>query len=237
MRFHWHKWAAALLISCVPAQALAADAVRRPSTLGLPSPLSAVRAILAPSPAPSVLGMTALPIRAVRFSEGAQHAFTDASSVPLMQRLIAPARLMNRFQQMAYVQSRVTSNIRWVSDATEWGQHDYWATASETLAHGAGDDEDRAIVKLQALKALGFNQSDLFLTLARDRVGGPITVLMARLNGRYWVLDDTGGVPFPVEGRRFEFQPVLSFGANGAWVYSRPQPAPVAIAATAFGHK
>jgi predicted transglutaminase-like cysteine proteinase len=181
--------------------------------------------------------MTAQPIRAARFSAGAQHAFADASSSPLMQRLIAPARSMNRMQQLAYVQSRVASNIRWVSDATEWGQHDYWATASETLARGAGDEEDRAIVKLQALKALGFNQSDLFLTLARDRVGGPITVLMARLNGRYWVLDDTGGVPFLVEERRFEFQPVLSFGSNGAWVHSRPQIAPVTVAASGFAHK
>ena len=181
--------------------------------------------------------MAALPIRAARFSAGAQHAFADASSFPLMQRLVAPARPMNRMQQMAYVQSRVTSNIRWVSDATEWGQHDYWATAAETLSHGAGDDEDRAIVKLQALKTLGFNQSDLFLTLARDRVGGPITVLMVRLNGRYWVLDDTGGAPFLVEERRFEFQPVLSFGASGAWVHSRPQAAPVVAAASVIGHK
>lgn len=144
---------------------------------------------------------------------------------------------MNRMQQMAYVQSRVTSNIRWVSDATEWDKHDYWATASETLAHGAGDEEDRAIVKLQALKALGFNQSDLFMTLARDRVGGPITVLIARLNGRYWVLDDTGGAPFPVEGRRLEFQPVLSFGANGSWVHTQPRVAPVTAAVSAFAHK
>jgi predicted transglutaminase-like cysteine proteinase len=181
--------------------------------------------------------MTAQPIRAARFSGGAQNAFADASGSPLLQRLIAPARSMNRMQQMAYVQSRVTSNIRWVSDATEWGQHDYWATALQTLQHGAGDEEDRAIVKLQALKSLGFNQSDLFLTLARDRVGGPITVLLTRVNGRYWVLDDTGGAPFPVEGRRFEFQPVLSFGANGSWVYARPQAATVAAAARAIAPK
>jgi predicted transglutaminase-like cysteine proteinase len=195
--------------------------------------LSAVRSILAPSAAPNILGTTAQPIRAARFAAGAQHAFADATASPLMQRLVAPARGLSRLRQMAYVQSRVTSNIRWVSDTTEWGQHDYWATASETLAHGAGDEEDRAIVKLQALKALGFNQSDLFLTLARDRVGGPVTVLLARLNGRYWVLDDTGGTPFPVEGRRFEFQPVLSFGANGAWVHARPQAPTVAAAAAA----
>lgn len=230
MQFHSKIMAmSALLIGAsLPCPAAAA---------GYPSPISAVRAIIAPALGPSILGTVAQPIRAARFSSNAQHAFADASSLPLMQRLIAPARGMNRLQQMAYVQSRVTSNIRWVSDATEWGQHDYWASAAETLAHGAGDEEDRAIVKLQALKALGFNQSDLFLTLARDRVGGPITVLTVRLYGRYFVLDDTGGTPYPVEQRRLEFQPVLSFGWNGAWVHSRPMAAPVAAAASAIAHK
>jgi predicted transglutaminase-like cysteine proteinase len=204
---------------------------------GYSSPISAVRSLISPALGPSILGTVAQPIRAARFSSNAQHAFADASSSPLMQRLVAPARAMNRFQQMGYVQSRVTSNIRWVSDATEWSQHDYWATAAQTLTHGAGDEEDRAIVKLQALKALGFPQSELFLTLARDRVGGPITVLMVHLNGHYYVLDDTGGTPFPVEQRRLEFQPVLSFGWNGAWVHTKPIAAPVAAAASAFAHK
>jgi len=236
MRFHWAKWAGAALITCASTQALAADRVRLPSTVGFPSPVSPIR-VMTTAPAPSILGMTAQPIRAARFSASAKQAFTDASASPLLQQLIAPARRLNRFQQMAYVQSRVTSNIRWVSDATEWGQHDYWATAAQTLAHGAGDEEDRAIVKLQALKALGFSSSDLFLTLARDRVGGPITVLMTRLYGHYWVLDDTGGAPFQVEGRKFEFQPVLSFGVNGSWVYARPQVTPVAAATGAFARK
>jgi len=229
MRLHWAKLVGVACLAFPSTALLAAT--------GYPSPVSAMRAIISPVLGPSILGTVAQPIRAMRFSSNAQHAFADASSSPLLQRLVAPARSMNRFQQMAYVQSRVTSNIRWVSDATEWGQHDYWATATETLTHGAGDEEDRAIVKLQALKALGFPQSDLFLTLARDRVGGPITVLMARLNGRYYVLDDTGGTPFPVEQRRFEFQPVLSFGWNGAWVHTRPTAAPVAAAASAFAHK
>jgi len=51
------------------------------------------------------------------------------------------------------------------------------------------------------------------------------------------VLDDTGGTPFPVEERRFEFQPVISFGWNGTWVHVRPQGAPVTVAASALGHK
>ena len=219
--------------------AVAALSICAPST-GFATPPASSRIIQRQAPivitatAPNILGTMAQPIRADRFSASASHAFADASASPLMQRLIAPARALNRFQQMAYIQTRVNNNIRWVSDATEWGQHDYWASASETLAHGAGDMEDRAIVKMQALRALGFNTSDLFLTLARDRVSGPVTVLMARLGGRFYVLDDTGGTPFPVDQRRLEFQPVISFGWNGAWVHTRP-PVPTRVAAAATG--
>lgn len=172
--------------------------------------------------APNMLGTLALPIKAQRFDAELQRALQDASALPAMQRLLAPARRLGAPDQIAFVQRAVTANIRWASDATEWGQHDYWASAAQTLARGAGDMEDRAIVKMQALRALGFNSGDLFLTIARDKVGGPITVLAVRFGGRYFILDDTGGTPFAVDSRRNEFQPVFSFGMNGAWVHARP---------------
>ena len=171
---------------------------------------------------PDMLGTRTLAIRADRFSDSLNRAREDASKSPLLQQLIAPARTMSPLQQVAFVQRAVTSSIRWISDATEWGQHDYWASAAQTLSHGAGDAKNRAIVKLQALRALGFNNSDLFLTLARDRVGGPLTVLTVRNGGRYYVVDDTGAAPFPVEQRSFEFQPLMSFGMYGAWIHVRP---------------
>ena len=168
---------------------------------------------------PDMLGTRAIPIRADRFAESLRRARADATSSPLLQRMVAPAATMQPLQKMAFVQAAVTRSIRWISDATEWGQHDYWASAAQTLAHGAGDAKNRAIVKLQALRALGFNNSDLFLTLARDEVGGPMTVLTVRNGGRYYVMDDTGGRPFTVEERRREFQPLMSFGMYGAWVH------------------
>jgi predicted transglutaminase-like cysteine proteinase len=171
---------------------------------------------------PDMLGTRAIAIKADRFSESLNRARQDASRSPLLQQLIAPARTLSPMQQVAFVQRAVTSSVRWISDATEWGQHDYWASAAQTLSHGAGDAKNRAIVKLQALRALGFNNSDLFLTLARDRVGGPLTVLTVRNGGRYYVVDDTGTAPFPVEQRSFEFQPLMSFGMYGAWVHVRP---------------
>ena len=187
---------------------------------------------------PNMLGTRTVAIRANRFTGSWAHAMQDASRSPVLQRLVAPARGLSRMQQVGYVQSRVHKSIRCISDATEWGRHDYWATASETLAHGAGDMEDRAIVKMHALRALGFNPGDLFLTMGRDQVGGPITVLVARLNGRFYVLDDTGGSPFPIESRRKEFQPLLSFGSSGVWAHTLPAARPaIRTASAAFAGK
>jgi predicted transglutaminase-like cysteine proteinase len=169
-----------------------------------------------------MLGTIAMPVRAERFGDSLKRAREDASRAPALQLLVAAARPLAPLQQLLFVQRAVNSRIHWISDATEWGQHDYWASAAQTLSRGAGDMEDRAIVKLQALRALGFSNSDLFLTLARDRVGGPITILTVRSDGHYYVLDDSGAAPFDAEQRRFELQPLISFGLYGAWVHVRP---------------
>ena len=185
---------------------------------------------------PDMLGTHAIPIRADRFGESLRRAREDATNSPLLQRMVAPAATMQPLQKMAFVQAAVTRSIRWISDATEWGQHDYWASAAQTLAHGAGDAKNRAIVKLQALRALGFRNSDLFLTLARDQVGGPITVLTVRNDGHYYVMDDTGGRPFTVEERSREFKPLMSFGMYGAWVHMpRTTLAPATLVASSAG--
>ena len=220
-----------LIHRLLAAAAIAVSATAAVAATPAPSaPAAMATSVALPALGPNILGTNAVSIHANRFSGSWANALQDASGSPLLQNLVAPARALSPVQQLAYVQTRVHNNIHWISDATEWGMHDYWATAAQTLAHGAGDMEDRAIVKMHALKALGFNPNDLFLTLARDRVGGPITVLTVRLNGHYVILDDTGGAPFDVDSRRNEFQPILSFGWNGAWAHTRAAPPiPVAI--------
>lgn len=170
--------------------------------------------------APNLFGTVALPIRLSRYSDGWYRSRIDATRHPVLQRMIAPARALPRQAQIAFVQSAVHREIRWMSDATEWGHHDYWASAKETLDHRAGDMEDRAIVKLQALKALGFPSRDLYLTMGRDKVGGPITVLVVRLGNRHYVLDDLGGAPYFAESRA-EFEPWMSFGSNKTWIHGK----------------
>lgn len=161
-----------------------------------------------------------MPIRAGRFAASWAQATRDASMSPQLARLIAPARGLCPQQQLNYVQSAVQKQIRWVSDTTQWGQHDYWASAAQTLASGAGDEEDFAIVKLQALRALGFDRRDLFITLARDTVGGPLVVVVARVGNDHYVLDHSGGTPWRADSRRAEFVPSISFGWDTAWVHS-----------------
>lgn len=197
-------------------------AVSPAAAAGSPGILPAQQPIyVSASQGPNMLGTATVSIHAARFSESWANAMQDATHNPILLQMVAPARSMPPIQQLGYVQSRVHNAIHWMSDATQWGQHDYWASANQTLQTGAGDMEDRAIVKMQALRALGFSTNDLWLTLARDAVGGPITVLTARVGGRYYILDDTGGTPFLAETRRREFQPILSFGWSGTWVHTR----------------
>jgi len=175
----------------------------------------------APPVAPNMFGTMTLRITPGRYVDDWERARRDASNVPQMQSLIAPARGLSHDQQIYYIQAAVHRAIRWRSDATEWGLHDYWASAQETLQHGVGDMEDRAIVKMQALRALGWSTRDLFLTMGRDMVGGPITVLIVRVDGRFYVLDDTGGTPYSTD-RRPEFTPSLTFGYGGSWIHGYP---------------
>jgi predicted transglutaminase-like cysteine proteinase len=189
---------------------------------------------------PNLSGTVTLPIKPERYLDGWERARRDDSGDPRMQALIAPARSLTREQQVAYIQGAVFQQVHWRSDATEWGYHDYWASAAETLEHGYGDEEDRAIVKMQALRALGFSTRDLYLTMGNDKVGGQITVLVVRLGARYYILDDTSGAPFTSDHRP-EFVPMLSFGYGGFWIHGYPYVpgrartrAVVASAASAF---
>lgn len=167
-----------------------------------------------------------------------ERARKNASGIPAMKKLIAPVVGLSAPLQIAYVQSVVPRLIRWRSDTTQWGKHDYWASAAETLERGFGDSEDRAIVKMQALRALGIPSRNLFLTLGRDVVSGPETILVVRNGAGYLMLDDSAGAPFSPD-RRPEFPPVLTFGFGATWVHAnlterraqaRRSPAPASIA-------
>lgn len=213
----------------------------RGAELGLtarPPATASLRAFAAPV-APNLFGTVALPVHAERYYADWERARRDASSLPQMQRLIAPARTLAPDRQVAFIQAAVTRQIHWMSSATLWGKHSYWASAAETLDKGAGDMVNRAIVKMQALHALGIPTRDLYLTMGRDKVGGPITVLLVRLGSRVYVLDDTGGAPYATDHRP-EFEPMLTFGYGAFWIHGHavaPRSPIAAIVSLAAAHK
>ena len=184
---------------------------------------------------PDALGTTTLPYRPTRYIDQWERVQHDSSHVPALRQMVEPARGLGRIEQIRFVQAAVAQRIRWRSDATEWGRQDYWASARETLSHGAGDQEDRAILKMQALRTLGFPARDLYLTIGKETIGGPpLTVLLVRLNNRYLVLDDWSGPPIPAE-RRPDFIPMLSFAHGGSWVHGKRVGPRTASAAVAVG--
>lgn len=130
---------------------------------------------------------------------------------------IVPGRAT--LETVATVNAWANRRIRFVEDAKLFRQADYWAPAQTTLRLGAGDCEDIAIAKLQALAAVGVPRSDMFLTIARDLARhADHAVLVVRMDGRFWLLDNsTDRVLDAAES--YDYQPVLSFSQNRKWLH------------------
>ena len=120
---------------------------------------------------------------------------------------------------VATVNAWANRRIRFVEDAKLYGKADYWAPAQTTLRLGAGDCEDIAIIKLQALAAIGVSRSDMFLTVARDLARhADHALLVVRMEGRFWLLDNSTDRVLDAQ-ENYDYQPVLSFSQNHKWLH------------------
>ena len=185
--------------------------------------LAASHAALAASPAipaPSLFGTIALPAPDMPMT--AKWAKVRALEPSLLiQSLVEPVVGLDRPRQMLFVQSVVQRTLRYREDLQMWGQADYWASAAETLSRGGGDCEDLAIVKYQALLALGFAPANLVLSVGRDLARGDHALLLVREGDSWWVLDDKYPRPVRADDQK-GFEPVMSFsGASAQWLHGR----------------
>lgn len=171
-------------------------------------------------PAPHLFGTVALPAPATPMAAkwAKVRAFESTLSI---QSLVEPVAGLDRPRQMLFVQSVAQRTLRYREDLQMWGEADYWASAAETLSRGGGDCEDLAIVKYQALLALGFAPGELVLSVGRDLARGDHALLLVRDGGTWWVLDDK--YPRPVRSDELKgFEPVMSFsGASDQWLHGR----------------
>jgi predicted transglutaminase-like cysteine proteinase len=81
--------------------------------------------------------------------------------------------------------------IRPISDWVQYGYADFWASPLQTMASGAGDCEDYAIVKYVALRELGVPPDDLRLVIVQDEkreIGH--AVVAVRYEQRWLILDN-----------------------------------------------
>ena len=137
----------------------------------------------------------------------------------------------NRIESInRYVNRRVTFS----DDSREYRRADLWATANETLARGRGDCEDYAIAKLQMLRKAGVADADLYLVILKDLVRrSDHAVAVVRSGGRMLVLDN--GTDEVLESETiYDYRPVITFAANGAWTHGyKVTAAPVELAHSA----
>ncbi|WP_324805909.1 transglutaminase-like cysteine peptidase [Sphingomonas sp. LY29] len=139
---------------------------------------------------------------------------------PRILALASRLRGLDSLTMLSAVQSEIGRRVTWRRDLDEYRVADYWANASETLSRGRGDAEDIAIAKIQVLKAAGFPASDLYISVGKDRSRGLDTLLFARANDRFYVLDDREARPMtPEEHARFE--PVITLGHKSTWLHGR----------------
>lgn len=113
--------------------------------------------------------------------------------------------------------------IRFVDDATNWHQADYWATPVESLGQGAGDCEDYVIAKYFSLIELGVARSKLrwiYVIATLGRTGNTQAHMVlgyyATPGAEPLVLDNLIPSIQPAS-QRTDLSPVFSFNSDGIW--------------------
>ena len=221
------------MVAAAPAVASGAEAAATPSKPDRYRPLILDRSaapvrtathpmILSRPASPDVFGTVALNAGVTFYDARFRRVATTDARDPLVQRLAAGAASLDPVGKLRLIQEEVNRRVRWMPDLDNMGVADFWANAGETLRRGTGDSEDIAIVKMQALKAAGFNPKDLYISIGRHNVRGAHIVLLARTAGGFFVLDDQlqgGGVTTPSQHGRFT--PIMTLGQGMSWIHGR----------------
>ncbi len=136
------------------------------------------------------------------------------------REIVRAAREMDRDGKVRLINRFVNSSIQYGTDREIYGVADHWATLAETFARGRGDCEDIALAKMWMLRASGIDLADMHLTLGRQtRLREDHALLVVKAGaGRNFYMDNLSSNVEALDGRN-EFQPLVSYGANGAWIH------------------
>jgi predicted transglutaminase-like cysteine proteinase len=175
--------------------------------------------VLANPDSPNVFGTVALNAGVTLYDARFRRVAAADSRDPLVMRLAAGAANLDPVGKLRMIQQEVSQSVHWAHDLDNMGVSDFWANAGETLRRGTGDSEDIAIVKMQALKAAGFNPKDLYISIGRHSTRGAHILLLAKTASGFFMLDDQDGmVPATDRGR---FTPIMTIGQGMSWIHGR----------------
>ena len=214
---------ATLAAACLATAATAQTVVGRDSAAGRYNRLRDidVRPQNAIAPAsPDVFGTAAVGAGVTYYDARFRRVANTDRTHPLVLQMAESLRGLSPEQQLVAVHSQVREKVRWAHDLDTMKVADLWANAGESLERGAGDSEDIAVVKMQVLKAAGWNARDLYISIGRKKDIGAHIVLLARAPTGFYVLDDKASRPMtPQEHARFT--PVLTLGQGKSWIHGR----------------
>lgn len=190
--------------------------------------------ILSRPSSPDVFGTVALNAGVTLYDARFRRvAATDARD-PLVLRIAAAATGLDPIAKLRLIQQEVNRRVRWSHDLDNMGVADFWANAGETLRRGNGDSEDIAIVKMQALKAAGFDPKDLYISVGRHKVRGAHVLLLARTTGGFFVLDDQMQ-DLMTPNQHGRFTPIMTLGQGISWLHGRRVGSPRVASASGGG--
>lgn len=170
--------------------------------------------------APNIFGTAAIGAGVTFYDARFRRVARNDLDHPIVRELAAPLIGLTPYEQLLRAQSAVKARVRWMHDLDNMRVADFWANAGETLERGTGDSEDIAIVTMQVLKAAGFSERNLYLSLGRHRQAGQHVVLVARLDDQFIVIDDRASGPVLASGTG-AFTPVLTVGLGKSWLHGR----------------
>lgn len=173
-----------------------------------------------PPASPDVFGTAAVGAGVTFYDARFRRVASTDRTHPLVIQLADSLRGLRPEQQLATVHSEVRQKVQWAHDLDTMKVSDLWANAGETLERGAGDSEDIAIVKMQALKLAGWNPRDLYISIGREKKIGAHIVLLARTPNGFYVLDDKASRPMTTK-EHGRFTPVLTLSEGKSWVHGR----------------
>jgi predicted transglutaminase-like cysteine proteinase len=146
-----------------------------------------------------------------------EHCASDAALRLLS--IVDVARARDGRARIGEINRAVNLAIRSMSDLSQHGEPDVWSSPLATLASGAGDCEDYAIVKFVALRLAGVAAQDLRIVVLRDIQGEDHAVAAARLDG-FWLMLDNRRMAMIEEHHVRNYRPLFVLDESAVMKYA-----------------